>query len=237
MIILITNDDGITSDGIVRLARTAKKFGEVYVVAPNNQCSAMSHRISIREPIDVYPHDFPVEGVKAFATTGTPADCIRVGVLNVLPVKPDVVLSGINFGYNSGNDLQYSATVAAALEGANYGIHSIAVSEGADGVHEVCDAYLEEMLAEYIKKPLGTRQIWNINFPECKLSDYKGVLTGRTVALEGFYTDSFEEEKLSDGGVRYHVKGIYNNEAEEGSDMKALVDNYISIGIINNLCE
>ena len=74
MKILITNDDGIHADGIARLAECAKKFGEVTVVAPDSQCSAMSHRITLREHMDVKVADFPVEGVKAFATTGTPAD-------------------------------------------------------------------------------------------------------------------------------------------------------------------
>ena len=98
--ILITNDDGIDSGGIARLAKAAKDFGEVWVVAPQHQRSAASHCITLREPIDVYPHDFAVEGVHAYSCSGTPADCVRVGGLSVMPVRPDVVLSGINFGYN-----------------------------------------------------------------------------------------------------------------------------------------
>ena len=96
--ILITNDDGIESDGIARLAEAAKEFGEVWIVAPESQRSAASHSITLRHPIDVLPHDFPVEGVHAFSCSGTPGDCVRVGSLNIMPVKPDVVLSGINFG-------------------------------------------------------------------------------------------------------------------------------------------
>ena len=82
--ILISNDDGINSDGIARLARTAKKYGNVWVVAPDHQCSAMSLRITLREPIEAVEVPFPVEGVRAFATTGTPADCIRIGTLRFL---------------------------------------------------------------------------------------------------------------------------------------------------------
>ena len=78
--ILITNDDGIQSDGIIRLARAAKKYGKVWVVAPDGQRSAMSHRITLHETIEFFPVDFPVEGVHAYASTGTPADCVRFGI-------------------------------------------------------------------------------------------------------------------------------------------------------------
>lgn len=230
--ILITNDDGINSDGIVRLARAAAKHGEVWVIAPKTQCSAMSRRVTLFDTIDVHKVDFPVEGVHAYAATGTPTDCIRFGILNIVKEKPDVVLSGINFGYNCGRDMQYSATVAAALEGASEEIHSIALSEGADGVHEVTDKYLDEMLEKLLNAPLEKGKIWNINFPECPLSEFKGVLENRFVSFNGFYIDHFMEENLEDGGVRLTVKGIYTTESEEGSDLKACVDHCISIGTV-----
>ena len=99
MRILITNDDGINAGGIIRLAQTAMKLGEVWVVAPNEQRSAASHSISLHDHIDIYPYDFPIAGVKAFSCSGTPSDCVRVGCLNIMPCKPDLVLSGINNGY------------------------------------------------------------------------------------------------------------------------------------------
>ena len=162
--ILITNDDGIQSDGIIRLARAAKKYGKVWVVAPDGQRSAMSHRITLRETIEFFPVDFPVEGVHAYASTGTPADCVRFGILNIVKEKPDYVFSGINYGYNSGTDIQYSATVGSALEAACAGVHAIAFSEGASECHEVTDAYLEQMLKELMEQPLAHNQIWNVNF-------------------------------------------------------------------------
>lgn len=167
--ILITNDDGIQSDGIIRLARAAKKYGKVWVVAPDGQRSAMSHRITLRETIEFFPVDFPVEGVHAYASTGTPADCVRFGILNIVKEKPDYVFSGINYGYNSGTDIQYSATVGSALEAACAGVHAIAFSEGASECHEVTDAYLEQMLKELMEQPLAHNQIWNVNFPQCEL--------------------------------------------------------------------
>ncbi len=233
--ILITNDDGIHADGLIRLARAAKEFGEVYVVAPDRECSAMSHRITLREPIDVYPADFPIEGVKAWKTTGTPADCVRFGILNIVREKPDLVLSGINYGYNCGSDIQYSATVGAALEAACVGVHAIALSEDFSDKHEVTDAYLSQMIAELAEKPLGRNQIWNVNFPNCTLQDFKGIARDRVVADNAFFNDEYLEEELENGGRRLRVNGMYHENAAEGTDFRAVVDGYISVGVVNNL--
>ncbi len=91
MNILITNDDGIEAPGIRRLAEAAKEFGNVVVVAPASQCSAASHSITLRHSIEVHPQDFPVSGVKAYSCIGTPADCVRVWAVKVMPQKPYVV--------------------------------------------------------------------------------------------------------------------------------------------------
>ena len=93
--ILVSNDDGIESEGLVRLAVLAKKFGEVWVVAPAKQFSAKSHSTTFWEPVDVWPVDFPVEGVHAYCTSGTPADCVAIGLSCIVPDGPDVVFCGI----------------------------------------------------------------------------------------------------------------------------------------------
>ena len=234
--ILITNDDGITADGIIRLAQAAKRFGAVWVVAPDGQRSAMSHRITLREPIDVYPADFPVEGVKAYRTTGTPADCVRFGLLNLVEGSADVVLSGINYGYNIGSDIQYSATVGAALEAAHVGVQAIALSEGM-GPHPVTDRYLEAMLEEYLDRPTPGNVIRNINFPECSMEEFRGILTDRRVAVNSFFVDSYPAEALPDGGMRLRVHGDLQTESEEGTDFRAVSEHYISIGTVQNLKE
>lgn len=175
MRILITNDDGIQADGLVRLTEAAREFGEVWVVAPESQRSATSHAITLHESIDVTPcHEFPVENVQAWTCSGTPADCIRVGGLNILPERPDVVLSGINYGYNAATDIQYSGTLGAAFEASFQGYHAIAFSESADPCHEVADRYLTEMLREALDMKLSYGQVVNINFPHGKLATAKG---------------------------------------------------------------
>lgn len=233
--ILITNDDGIDSDGIVRLAGVAVEFGEVWVVAPDSQRSAMSHSITLRHSMEAWEADFPVAGVHAYACDGTPADCVRIGVLNIVPGKPEHVFSGINYGFNVASDLQYSATAGAAFEAAFQRIHTIAFSEDACELHEVTDRYLKEIMAELMEKPLGINQIWNVNFPGCRLEDCKGVLCDRKVSTDVFYKDRYLVTKVSDGRFSYMVEGIRNYHAPEGTDLKAVFDNYVSIGIATNI--
>ena len=234
--ILITNDDGIDSEGIVRLTEAAKEFGEVWVVAPLHQRSAASHSITLREPIDVYPHDFPVKGVRAYSCSGTPADCVRVGGLSVMPYKPDVVLSGINDGYNMATDLQYSATVGAAFEAAFQGWLAIALSERYGGPREVTDAYLSEILKECLDMKVPYDRVINVNFPGCSLGDLNGIRRNCRTSASSIYKDRYNViEELEGGGIRYMVEGVHNEECEEGTDFRALMENYISIGIISNV--
>ncbi len=234
--ILITNDDGIEAGGIIRLAEAAKKYGEVWVVAPEKQRSAASHCITLRDPLDVYPHDFPVEGVKAFSCSGMPADCVRVGSLSVMPERPYAVFSGINLGWNSASDIQYSATAGAAFEAAFQGYRAIAFSEGFSDRHEVTDRYLDELMGKLIDLPFVPGHILNVNFPECALSECRGVLYDRTVSEGMVFKDHYEViEKLPNGGLRYMVKGVHQSDAEEGSDLRALFDNYVSVGYVNNI--
>ncbi|MBE5926345.1 MAG: 5'/3'-nucleotidase SurE [Lachnospiraceae bacterium] len=233
--ILITNDDGIDSDGIIRLAGAAAEFGEVWVVAPDSQRSAMSHSITLRHSIEAWEVDFPVPGVHAYACNGTPADCVRIGVLNIVSGKPDHVFSGINYGYNAATDLQYSATAGAAFEAAFQKVHAIAFSEDACKVHEVTDRYLKEIIGELIDKPLGANQIWNVNFPGGSLSECKGILRDRMVSADVFYKDGYREIATSDGKISYMVDGIRNYDALEGTDLRAIFDNYVSVGVAANI--
>ena len=233
--ILITNDDGINADGIIRLAQAATEFGEVWVIAPDSQRSAMSHSITLRHSVDAWKVDFPVPGVHAYACSGTPGDCVRIGSLNIVPEKPDHVFSGINYGFNAASDIQYSATAGAAFEAAFQGIHTIAFSEDACEIHEVTERYLKEIIAELLNKPLGVNQIWNVNFPGCQLAECNGILRDRKVSTDAFYVDRYIETTVSEDKVSYMVEGIRNYSALEGTDLKAIFDNYISIEIATNI--
>lgn len=153
-----------------------------------------------------------------------------------MPEKPDVIMSGINYGYNVACDIQYSATAGAAFEGEFQGILSIAFSEGMDPCHEVTDKYLKDIMSELIEKPHVPGQIWNVNFPYCKIDECKGILRDREVSRKSFYTDRYKAvEEFSNGGLSLMVDGIFSPSSEEGTDYGAVLDNYVSVGIVKNI--
>ena len=210
------------------------------------QCSAMSHHITLRRDIGFSEADFPVEGVKAYAFDGTPADCIRASFLGFIPEseRPDMVFSGINEGSNCGFDIQYSATVGAAMEALLYKVPVICFSQGyaecrlhgGEGVlTEVCDKYLDDVIVELLKQKAAKGCCWNVNFPNCQLDQYKGMLYDRFPSQQAFWDDRYEIYTGEDGKyyIRLATKPI--EKAEEGSDMKALLDGYISIGFVSNM--
>lgn len=236
--ILITNDDGIMAPGLQRLARIAQEFGDVYVVAPDSQRSGVSHGINLHRPILCQPVCFPVEGVIAYSCDGTPADCIRVGTLNLVPGGADLILSGINNGFNVASDVQYSATVGAALEGAFQKVPSIAFSEESADHPEIANHYLKEILGELVGMSLGQNQIWNVNFPKGTVNDCKGILWDRVVSKDDFYKDRYEGSFLDNdvsGTIHFSVIGVRNWKGTAGTDLEAVLNGYISVGVISNL--
>lgn len=232
--ILVANDDGITSEGLVRLAKLAKKFGEVWVVAPEIQYSAMSHAATFWKPVDIWPVDFPVEGVKAFATSGTPSDCVALGITVVVPGEPDRVFCGINCGFNIASDIQYSATVGAAMEAANHNVHTIAFSESHTGDHQITDKYIEQIAAELIDKPLGRNEIWNVNFPDCPLDECAGIRYDCKVSQDDFYAGGYDEVGRDGDRVSYQVNFDRNWDASDGTDLRAVIENCVSVGKVKN---
>jgi 5'-nucleotidase len=121
--ILVTNDDGVSSDGIRALAEALRAVGDVTIVAPTQEASAIGHALTLRRPLRVEEH-----GSGIYAVDGTPTDCVNLGIDVILRKKPDLVVSGINKGWNLGDDVTYSGTVAGAMEGALLGVPSLAVS-------------------------------------------------------------------------------------------------------------
>ncbi len=246
--ILIVNDDGISSDGLRRLVLAAMKFGDVWVVAPDSQRSAASHSLTINDPIDVWPYDLGIEGVHAYACSGLPTDCFRIGCKYVMPEEPDVVFSGINNGFNAGMDIQYSATVGAALDAAMCGYPVVAFSEGFTGDtreqvsgHQVTDNYLPKVLAELLSDnareglSLQAGRVLNVNFPDCSIADCKGIKLGCKVATTPFVDHYKVAEDLSNGGKRYTIHWVNRDHAEPGTDLHAILEGYVAIGVVNNI--
>lgn len=234
MRILVVNDDGIRAEGIVRLARLAKEFGEVWVVAPKEQCSAMSQRITVHADLMVRPEEFPVGGVSAYSVEGTPADCVKVALMYLLPEKPDLVFSGINFGYNIGLDIAYSGTVGAAMEAIMQGVPAIAFSNESNGNYEVVEAHMLALTKDLLTREIAANEIWNVNFPGCGLTKYRGIMEVKQAAQSQFYLDHYDKEVYEDGSFRLSAAGLPVTEGAEGTDMRAVLDGYISIGKVRS---
>ena len=231
MDILITNDDGIDAPGISVLAKAAAFFGNVTVVAPAHQQSAMSHRITLSRPMELESREIGIPGVTAYALDGAPADCIKAALDAILPKKPDVVLSGINHGYNVGYDIAYSGTVGAAMEALMRGIPAIALSRNDLGGFEVVEQYLHEILEELLSAPLQSGEIWNVNIPS---GECRGILRDRTVAPEGHYNGRLfictQDGKTL---VKYpYMEPVARTDytADGKSDLYAVLNGYISLG-------
>ncbi|MCQ2502376.1 MAG: 5'/3'-nucleotidase SurE [Saccharofermentans sp.] len=232
--ILVSNDDGITADGIARLASVAKRFGEVWVVSPDRQYSAMSHAAMFWDPLTVTECDFPIEGVHAFSASGTPSDCVYLGINAIVPGGPDVVFCGINQGINVGKDVQYSGTIGAAMEAASRSILTIAVSEDDCRNHGITDRYLEQLIGELIDEPLKKNEIWNINFPSGSSEEGKGVLYDRTLSSDDVYAGGCRVISQDGNTTVYKCGSERGCNEPEGTDYGAIVSGYVSVGKVRN---
>lgn len=234
--ILVANDDGIDAPGIARLAEGALRFGDVWVVAPDTQCSGMSHRLTIFDELSLKSEAFPFPVKAAYRVGGTPADCVKVALSVLMPEKPDIVLSGINNGYNTGFDIAYSGTVGAAMEGLLSGIPAIALSIGHDGIFDVVDYYMEDILSELLAASPGPGMIWNVNFPACPLPDVKGILRDRAVAPLCLFQGGYQRYPGSNGMelLRPYASMIGPDMAPDGTDIHAVLNHYISIGKVKS---
>ena len=230
--ILAINDDGIQDVGLRKLVEAASRFGPVWVVAPDHECSGMSQRISILENLVLKPCDFPVPVEGAWSLSGTPADCVQVALNGLLPVKPDFVISGMNNGHNTGMNIAYSGTIGAAMEALMHGIPAIAFSNGYNGSFETAEAYLPLLLEDLMQTPLPPNEIWNVNFPGIPLEDCRGIQIDRIVAPIHPFRVCFEREDLGNGSFSLRVGGshISAEEAPENSDVEAVLNGYVSVG-------
>lgn len=222
MNILIVNDDSINSHGIKLLAKTAKRFGEVYVVAPHTEQSAISHGITIHNPMRLHERAEFMEGVKAWSLEGKPADCVKFALYG-LHLEVDLVLSGVNNGPNMGTDIIYSGTMAAASEAIILGIPAIAVSTDFlyyDIVEKELDCVLEKLIKTEI---LNTENVINVNFPCKDFKESKGI----RITEQGLrpFLHEFELD-----GDEYWARGTWDT-VKNGpkTDVYAFENGYISL--------
>ena len=237
MKILVVNDDSINSPGLAVLAQAAAQLGDVYVVAPAEQCSAMSQKLSIHAKLPVTKVDFPVEVKAAYKVGGTPVDCVKVALQYILDEKPDYVFSGINEGYNVGYDIAYSGTLGAAFEAVMNGIPAIAFSNTMGAPLDMAKKHLLPIAKELIEARQGRGEVWNVNFPGEVGVDAKGIWRDCPIAPLQFYLEDYIEEKMADGTVTLQGNGKPITECSEkfaGTDVDAMLKGYISIGKVKS---
>ncbi|HEY0160254.1 MAG TPA: 5'/3'-nucleotidase SurE [Thermoanaerobaculia bacterium] len=221
--ILVTNDDGIYSEGLRKLADACRAVGEVIIVAPDREQSAASHALTLNRPLrllEIRPDEWIVDG--------TPTDCVNLAVLKLLKDhRPDLIVSGINFGPNLGDDVTYSGTISAAFEGALLNIPSIAFSAevGKHFSFDRCAAFAAELTSIALERHRDPRVILNVNFPVSAFNGVKITRLGRRIYSEGVI------ERLDPRGRKYYWIGgeppVWH--PGEGTDFEAIQNGYVSI--------
>lgn len=231
MNILITNDDGINAPGIISLAKEVSKDHNVIVVAPREQKSASSHSISIHNPIKIKEEFIEGLNCKAYSVLGTPADCAQVGI-SFLGKDIDIVISGINKGLNLGIDILYSGTVSAAIEGAIYGVPSIAVSMDVDYERDDEDyskavKWLVKTLNIAKEKYLKSDVVLNLNIPNLNEQDIKGIKVCKIG--KSTYSNEYILLENNDEDKSYKLKGTRNDIEKDETDLYYLSKGYVTL--------
>lgn len=230
-LILITNDDGVLAGGLEALTEVAVDFGDVVVVAPDDSQSGMSHAITIKQPIRIDSKK-ETDGLKIFSCSGTPVDCVKLALNQLLERKPDLVLSGINHGSNASVSVLYSGTMAAAIEGGVNGIRSVGFSlldysKDADFTlaKDVCRGVIEKIL----KNGIPSEICLNVNIPVVNDGSLQGIKVCRQT--KGFWKEEFVKRTDPFNRDYYWLTGYFNNNEPDAEDTDewALKNNFVSI--------
>jgi 5'-nucleotidase len=240
MKVLLTNDDGIQATGLHAMRRALLEVPgvELAVIAPDSNRSATARSITTRTPLWVDEFEFG-DGTTGYATDGTPVDCVRFAALGLIEFKPELIVSGINHGSNLGDDITYSGTVAAALEGIVLGVPAIAVSQQAD--HGAMDfrlgrawepedfaaaaRFVARIVEELQDVPMPAGTLLNVN---CPVGDVRGACACRLG--KRIYRDTLQLAEEAGGRRRYRIYGeLPGYHHEEGTDFAAIADGKIAV--------
>ncbi len=231
-LILVANDDGITSKGIKTLVEIASEIGEVVVVAPDSSQSGMGHAITLDHPLRAYKNPVFGPNITSYQCSGTPADCVKFGKHFILKGrKIDLVISGINHGSNSSISVVYSGTMSAAIEAAIEDLPAIGFSL-ADYGHDIdfshTKIWVKKIIEQVLENGIPKNVALNVNFPKKTVEAPKGVKVCRQALA--VYREEFNERKDPYGRNYYWMDGqLYNPDTDGNTDEDALKENYISI--------
>lgn len=232
MRILLTNDDGVHAPGLKVLEEIARTLSDdIWIVAPSEEQSGAGHSLTLTRPLRIHQH-----GERHYSVTGTPTDAVMMAVGQLMKdAKPDLILSGVNRGANLAEDVTYSGTVSAAMEGAISGIKSIALSQvySREGMGDAVPfatarAWGEQVLRPLIAMPASPRLLFNVNFPAIDPQAVKGI----RVARQGFH--DIDRTRILEGtdprGYHYYWFGLGSSSAvPEGSDLAAIAEGYVTV--------
>lgn len=221
-LILVTNDDGVYSEGLKALAEAMARLGEVVVVAPLGESSAIGHALTLTRPLRLER-----VGERVYSVDGTPTDCVNLAVARVLDRRPDLVVSGINKGYNLGDDITYSGTVAGAMEGALLGIPSVAISLCRSREYDFRQAaWAAAVVAEAILRDgLPERTFLNVNVPPHRAHGFRV-----TVQARRHHATSVREGEDPRGRTYYWIEeGEDAWDGDPRSDYQAVREGWISV--------
>lgn len=233
MRILLTNDDGVNAPGLKILERIAAAFSDdIWIVAPSEEQSGAGHSLTLSQPVRLRKL-----GERRFCVTGTPTDSVMMGLSHLLAdAKPDLVLSGVNRGANLGEDVTYSGTVSAAMEGALAGIPSIALSQSyaREGMGDTvpfaaAEAWAERVLAPLIAAPFAPRTLVNINFPALPPDAVNGIRVVRQGLRD--YGRTRVEKRTDPRGFNYYWfgLGVMPHTPGHATDLEAIADGYVTV--------
>ncbi|NVP58176.1 5'/3'-nucleotidase SurE [Mycoplana rhizolycopersici] len=230
MRILLTNDDGVHAEGLAALERIARSLSDdVWIVAPETDQSGLAHSLTLSEPLRLRKVDD-----RRFALRGTPTDCVIMAVREVLPGKPDLVLSGVNAGANMADDVTYSGTIAGAIEGTLQGIRSMALSQAFRHVDgrmvpwEVVERHAPDLIRRLMDVELPDGTFFNLNFPNCAVDAVTGVEVTSQGKLD--FGITIEERKDGRGFPYFWLRfGDRHGDFRQGTDIQAVRDNAISV--------
>jgi len=229
-LILVTNDDGVDAPGIRTLIEVMRRIGNVVVVAPDGPRSAMGHAITVATPLRIKLIG-EEDGYREFSCTGTPVDCVKLGVKIVMRRKPDLLVSGINHGSNASINVIYSGTMAAVFEAAIDKIPAVGFSlddysHNADFNHT--KDYIEKIARNVIQKGLPNGICLNVNFPKISSDEIRGLKICRQAS--GSWVEEFDERVDPRGRDYYWITGVFSNtDHHDGTDTWALDNNYVAV--------
>lgn len=230
-LILVTNDDGILAPGIKALIEVMTEIGEVIVVAPDKPQSAMGHAITINNTLYLDKISKENEPINKYSCSGTPVDCVKFAVNEILKRKPDLCVSGINHGSNSSINVIYSGTMSAAVEAGIEGIPAIGFSLldydwNAD--FEPVKSFVKKIVLQTLENKLPEGVILNVNFPKLKKNEIKGIKICRQA--KAYYSQKFDKRQTPFGKDYYWLAGEFVNlDKGEDTDEWALQNGYISV--------